>query len=116
MKLLLVVLIVIFGLSVSTSYLAYAQIPHIQENSTLVYFMKTNSSANLYLKIMPTENVGVRLYPTVYHYPEIFNWVSNDSISIVPTLSSMQGTPQSSVNATYTITAKNNITGTFEIF
>jgi hypothetical protein len=94
-----------------TSNLALAQ-----EKGTVVYFMKTNSSAKLYLKIKFHENMVVPLNPIMYTYPEIYNLYYNDTIKVVPTESSVQTTPPYGINTTETITAKNNITGTFEIF
>ncbi len=86
-----------------------------QENGTLVYFMKKNSSAKLYLKVMFSADTNVPLYPIMYKYPEIINLYHNSSIGIIPTPSSVQSSSQSSYNVTYTITAKSNIAGTFEL-
>ena len=52
----------------------------------------------------------------MYKYPEIDNLYGNQSFNIVSNPSSVQNTKQSSYNVNYTISAKNNIAGTFELY
>jgi len=87
-----------------------------QENGTTVYFMKPDSPAKLYLNMTFVPNWSVQIYPFMYKYPEIDNLYGNQSFSIIPAPSSIQNTQQSSYNVTYTISAKSNIAGTFELF
>ena len=87
-----------------------------QENGTTVYFMKPDSPTKLYLSMTFLPNWSVKIYPFIYKYPEIDNLSGNQSFSIISTPNSVQNTQQSSYNVTYTISAKSNIAGTFELF
>lgn len=79
--------------------------------------MKTNSSAKLYIEFTFRYNGGAEAYPRVYQYPDSFAVLTPaDSISVVPTTNTFQGESQSNFNVTYTITAKNNTSGTFQLF
>ncbi len=109
----------VFCLSLITIVLSFSLLSGLasaQENGTVVYFMKTNSSARLYLKVTFNENNVVQLYPIMYTYPEIYNLYYNDTIKVVATEGSVQTTSPHNVNATEIITTKDNIHGTFEIF
>ena len=87
-----------------------------QENGTTVYFMKPDSPAKLYLNMTFVPNWSVQIYPFIYKYPELDNLGDNQSLSIFSMPSSIQNTQQSSYNVTYTISAKSNIAGTFELY
>lgn len=80
-----------------------------------VYFMKTNSTAKLYTEFSFREVGDTSLKPEVYSFPTTGTPLNSFTIVADPSQLNPKS-PQRNLDVTFTITAKNNITGTFGIF